>query len=182
MDGVIADCAGDFARAFGLDPSDTPKIYGLEQSLGRTWPEINRVARRSGFWAGMTPLPWATRLVGTLSRLSDLFILSHPWENYPMCHAEKIKWCVDLGIPAKRVILTEFKHLLAGHGRILIDDLEANCQKWQLNGGSAIQFPAHHNDWNNSGYMPSEENIMVAVMEALERALLRNEANLTGQN
>lgn len=182
MDGVITDCSGAFARAFGYHTNMRPRVYDLSQFLGVSWGAINFAAKRPGFWRNMSPLPWGAALVSYLTKRYDVFILSHPWDNHPACYAEKVEWCMNFGIPADRVILSKFKHILAGHDRILIDDLMTNCQKWQLNGGKAINFPAYHNNYCEMGTEPTTSEVISAVESALDLVQSSSVFNLHGNN
>jgi 5'(3')-deoxyribonucleotidase len=96
----------------------------------------------------MPALPTVPWFVDTAEEIfgEHWFIVTRAMGSDRHCHIGKLEW-VRKNIPQAidRTIITRHKHLLAGPGRILIDDAEFNVNDWNEHGGTGILYPAHHN-------------------------------------
>jgi 5'(3')-deoxyribonucleotidase len=117
------------------------------------------------FWENLYKYVWADELVDFCSKFGDVYFLSAP-SNNPECYSGKLKW-VRKNYPkmAKRLILTEHKHLLAREDRILIDDKDDNILNFFACGGIGLIFPR---SWNGAfefkgdpmGYIKRQSNYL----------------------
>jgi len=166
MDEVLSNFIGALCELRGVDESKLESgIYDLPRLFGTTFAEIDGQLRNNyEFWLTIKPFAWAKPMMQFLDGIGDTFIISAPWKNSPSCHMAKLDWCQNvLGIPGDRIFLNQNKHLIARHGRILIDDRVDNCVLWATAGGAAIPFPALHNKIHCLGGNPL--NHVIAVME-----------------
>lgn len=150
MDGVITD----FVEAAGLavgHPNHVPKQWNYFEALGMTqdqfWEHID--ARGEDFWANLRPYPWFLSLYGAMQRQGrKVFIASTPslarWSA-----SGKIKWLrTHLTDTYQDYIFLADKSVLAGPGRVLVDDNERFCRAFREAGGQAVLFPQ---PWNDAG-------------------------------
>lgn len=101
------------------------------------------------FWVGLRVLPWAADLVSLCRRTVKTVRLATAAVHSEDCVAGKIRW-VRNHFPelASHTLMIRDKWMLAKPGRILIDDLETQCDRFHAHGGSAILFPQ---PWNKAG-------------------------------
>lgn len=143
MDGVLAD----FHKSAIYHLTGNKYLYdeikheydiakALNMSTTRFWQGLDSY----DFWRWISPAPFCGEL---LYAFPDAVILSSPARGYSA--SGKLEWCRKFA-KGHRVILTNHKELIAGPGRILIDDLESNINKWQANGGMGFLFPAPYNE------------------------------------
>lgn len=106
MDGVLCDYYGAYKMAMKNDP------------------EIKYPQSQYGFFRNLKPLPNALRSVEYLmqQRIFDVYILTAPSINNPLCYSEKREWVEKhLGMElVKRLIISPNKGL--NKGQYLIDD------------------------------------------------------------
>ena len=154
LDGVLADFLSAACVRLGRKLDELPTgTYDLSRLFEMSWADIDaKIGRDYEFWRHMPAYLWAKDVVALLRKaqtdgiVSDIFVLSSPWQQSPECHKAKLEWCdVVLGIPTSDVILTPHKELLAAPNRLLIDDLRSHCEDWSERGGYAIMFPCYHN-------------------------------------
>jgi len=166
LDGVIADFPGGVAKIFGRDPSEIkwPKREpwewvddDLPDALGITpytmWQEIKKAG--AAFWADLDPYPWAKEVVEYLHAEYRLYFLTTPHGALDSAKG-KMVWVeiFSYGM-SDRIILTSQKHLLAGWGRLLIDDKPEMVKRFADCGGVGILWPQ---PWNGyaGGFAPSD--------------------------
>jgi hypothetical protein len=164
MDGVLCDFIGpaaalhgrdaralDWAAGRGLDlAAQTSKVFGL--GLDDFWRPIHSAGEK--FWAELELTPWASGragLVASAMRLDDCVVLSRP-SSCPTSAAGKALWLRRhfdgrFAVPSG-AILAARKELLAGPGRVLIDDDDRNVAAWRAAGGAAVLLPQ---PWNAAG-------------------------------
>lgn len=125
------------------------------------------VDRRGGwpFWANLSRTPWMAELMEAANSGDALVrILSTPTSRPASSHG-KVQW-VREHIDERaylRLTLTREKHLLACHGRLLVDDAEHNVDAWIRAGGQAILWPQ---PWNRDRHV-SVERALDVVREAV---------------
>lgn len=167
MDGVLCDFVTPAMTVHGrpelLQPGAWPKgVYTLEEVLGVTksqfWEPIDNLDYP--FWSMLPAYPWwQTLLHVSMARAYQVVILSKP--HGPQSTAGKHYWLTHhFGHDFDRYAFTPHKHLLAGRGKVLIDDCEANIREWRNAGGIGLLFPQ---PWNNG------EGDIETVLEELAR-------------
>ena len=131
LDGVLADFLSAACVRLGRKLDELPTgTYDLSRLFEMSWADIDaKIGRDYEFWRHMPAYLWAKDVVALLRKaqtdgiVSDIFVLSSPWQQSPECHKAKLEWCdVVLGIPTSDVILTPHKELRAAPNRLLIDD------------------------------------------------------------
>ncbi len=156
LDGVVADFVGGACALAGVPnaadyraPKPGLVSYSMAEQTGCAdiWARIQ--FRGEAFWRGLDVLPWAVPLMEYLeARCSDLWILTSPaqFKIAPAAVHGKMEWVwKHLGYPQHRVIPLSEKSLLAGRGRVLIDDSDEQVDAWREMGGYAVHVPQ---PWN----------------------------------
>ena len=112
------------------------KILGISDQ--EFWAKINRDAT---FWRHLEEYPWFGELLSTSGGFGDVMFSTSP-SCCPTSYAGKAEWLLDRQIlPNKRAMLGSNKQFLSAPDRVLIDDSDVNCQKFEDYGGQAILFP-----------------------------------------
>lgn len=131
----------------GVNPKTNSGIcrsYDCEVSNKYLMQRLNE----KGFFENLKPIYRATETVRTLAKDKDfeIYILTQPMPN-TYSTEEKYKWILKHlpEIPIQNIIPTFHKYLLAGEGRILIDDSMKHLEKWEKEGGRAICFVRGYN-------------------------------------
>lgn len=148
MDGVLCDFVGGALKALKL-PADTP-VTQMDMAA-----ELQMLPRQfwgaqeddPDFWLNLKPYVGAVALVQELQALGfDVYYSTSP-SMHPNCASHKLRW-LDQHIgkgESRRAMIGPCKELLAGLGRVLVDDHPTNCEKWERAGGTSILFPQ---PWN----------------------------------
>jgi 5'(3')-deoxyribonucleotidase len=170
MDGVIASFldAASIAHNRPL-PYDNPANYGVwdtEKLWGITPAEFWAPCNSEEFWLDIPKTSEADGIVEMLSRdfgADNLAILTAP-NQAPGCVNAKRKW-IQKYYPALagRMIFTAAKGLVAGPGKLLIDDKDSNCEEFRAAGGFAILVPRL---WNSRHATAS--NVLDELKSGLE--------------
>ena len=111
-------------------------------------PDILYPQSQYGFFRDLEPINSALFMFKRLSDNFDVWILTAPSVQNPMCYTEKREWVgKHLGFEAaKRLILSPDKSLLIGD--YLIDDIEAGRAKQNLFKGTQIVYGNNkYPDW-----------------------------------
>lgn len=148
MDGVLVDFTGGVADLFGHDIDDL-QDWGLWDALGITKDEFWRTINNQGheWWANLKPYPWAHELWDFLHTIAPVTVCTTPCRGLE-CPQGKLQWLYrEFGYPNDNWLMGKQKHLLAGPGRLLIDDYDPNCSAFREFMGQAIVFPR---PWNSS--------------------------------
>lgn len=154
MDGVVADFVSAAMAVHGHTyvPEDWPAgFWNLEEVMKMTtekfWKRIDEQFEH--FWRLLAPYPWAENLIQEVAHSGVPWsFLSSP-SSAAASSAGKVQWLQNWrGRHFRDYILTPAsnKRLLAGPGRVLIDDSDRNCDQWASAGGSAILIPQ---PWNS---------------------------------
>lgn len=163
MDEVLADFIGGACKVHGitreeLESKRTPGTWAIEEYLGLTtnefWKPINALGER--FWTELEPLPWCVPFFSSLQEYGEhVVVLSSP-SDHPGCLSGKAIWLRKILGPNVDFCPFRFKHYLAGHRRVLIDDREENLRQWSRisdNRSIGILFPSsgnvHYNEADN---------------------------------
>lgn len=159
LDGVLADFVGGVCRKFGKpDPYTRPEAqgeWGIEKLLGiepaAFWEPLGEE-----FWANLSPThDWHSILSAAVAAAGDpanVALLTSPCET-PGCLEGKKAWIANW-LPEYRrsTIFCSRKDLIAGPGKVLIDDSDANVRAWEGAGGTAVLVPRHWNAWHEWGF------------------------------
>jgi hypothetical protein len=147
MDGVCTNFVGDFlSKFFPNRRYEEVTKYGIHDVLGipeyEMWSKIDREGEI--FWSHMSKYTWTDCLI---SYFEDFVFLSSPG-MLPEAASGKMKWIHRFyGNHFDKWIFTRHKELVGKPGDILVDDSEANCQRWEESGKKAILFPQ---PWNKN--------------------------------
>lgn len=165
MDGVLFDfvTAALWAHNFhGLDRDKFMAAWPAGEGwcfwerLGVTeetfWKDI---ANLSDFWTkDVIPYPWAQMLIHACQQYGPVHLITKPPAEDPAAWTGKYL-AAQKYFPGLPIIMQQGdRSLLAGPGRLLIDDNESNCTQWMVAGGRAIVFPQPWNSahaWAGSG-------------------------------
>ena len=167
MDEVIADFIGQVCRLFQVTPDQVDRLrpngewsivpslrqLGKVRDVRDMWDTID--SRGSDFWRTLPVLPGTDKIIQMVSAITDQwYLLSSPSHSI-YSRIGKIQWIKRVFGPTfDRYLLTPHKHLLAGPGRILIDDRPDNVHTFQENGGLGILYPHPGNE--NRGYTATQ--------------------------
>ncbi|MFT5469943.1 MAG: hypothetical protein ACI8UO_005066 [Verrucomicrobiales bacterium] len=150
VDGVLADftqaALAVHGRVDALDSwpageRDIPKVLGLTRT--EYWRKID--AAGADFWSSLKPYTWFDELIDCVRDVAPFTLLTSP-ALAAHCAAGKVDWIYKHFPARKGRRFTDFligrqKHLLAGEGRLLIDDTDGTVQSFCDAGGEAILFP-----------------------------------------
>ncbi len=150
MDGVLCDFIGGVLERFGLSTSEFADS-GSSDVIGyvcrahdrRTKDVWDDELSDAQFWSGLAPLSWGLQVINEArKREPDVYVLTSGLTSTGAA-VGKLAWLKEHlpWLTRKQIILTSEKHLLAGPGRVLIDDWEYNISGWLGNGGKAIWTP-----------------------------------------
>jgi 5'(3')-deoxyribonucleotidase len=140
MDGVLADFFGEVAKEHDV---------GYWREIHRKDLGIDQVAQQPDFFAGLSILPNAGRLMSGILHLNNdrYSILSSPLlSNVEESSKEKMAWLQRhlKNHQPQAVIFDHEKYKFAcqadGTPNILIDDWETNIRLWESNGGIGILY------------------------------------------
>lgn len=109
------------------------------------WSKIDNLG--SKFWSNLEPYQWFDELINLCENFSIATSPSH--------HSSATSGKIDsiqklLGNKFRAYHITPEKWDLGAPGRILIDDLEDNCIKFEENGGFSILMPQ---PWNKNNHL-----------------------------
>ena len=154
LDGVIANFTKAVTNAFNIEYDNIEDNwikgeYSIAPQIGKTegeiWARLNKI---DTFWEDIEVYPYASKMVKYLKSKYEVHVCTSP-SSQPNCTTGKIKWLIKnrFGF-GRNIIITPNKHLFAGPNRVLIDDMDANCEKFKLFGGETILFSQV---WNSGG-------------------------------
>lgn len=152
LDGVIANIGQAVANIY--DIKLTPeleaqhgntlyKLMGLDTKQ-KLWDVISDIP---SFWEDIPPYPWCEELVDALQSVDEVQILTLSPKADANASTGKVKWVGKHLLKNKlEVNIVHDKYLLAGPGRVLIDDRENHCIRFREYNGTSILFKQ---PWNN---------------------------------
>ncbi len=152
MDGVLADFGRQafwaFDREYNVDVLEAGNWYCLEKELcgGNTddfWGKVNLFGEN--FWKSMKETGEAGLLVSEIKSRGYGLMVCTAAADSPASWSGKRIWMRD-HFPDIPVCIMKDKFLLAGRDRVLVDDNDENCRKFQLAGGGAVVVPRR---WNS---------------------------------
>lgn len=151
LDGVLVDLVKGICEEFELDlPKEGAalsydlrelEVPGLMDWLRGDGPGVD-------FWARLPAYPWTSELLELVQARGETWLLTKPTES-ASCWAGKVLWVQRVLGEAwvDRLIQCRHKELLAGPGRLLIDDLDSNVDEWVAAGGEGLVWPQM---WNRA--------------------------------
>lgn len=136
---VMADIRWEFDKTFGISGEDFWSPMGRE------------------FWAGLDWTPEGKELLRGVEKIfgpHNVCILTSPCQT-PGCRDGKVDW-VTREIPQyeRRMLMGSAKHHLAAPNKMLVDDYDGNCDKWNLGGGRAVRVPR---PWNGARHLARDD-------------------------
>lgn len=150
MDGVLCNFVDATARLFKTTEEELlrkwePGVYDICLPLGITteqlWYAIGTNVHTH--WPNLKPYPWAKELWELCNKYAPTIILSSPSYD-PGCLSGKNIWLNEHladGEPFRKFLIGPAKEFCAAEEHLLIDDSDAQCEKFKENGGHAITFP-----------------------------------------
>jgi len=155
LDGVLVNFVEGAYRAHNrlseYKEGETPTGWDFYEDWGMTeeefWVPIH--AEGAAFWDTLSPYPWSQQIIDLLlSGKYGGFILSTSPSRDPSSWIGKYNWIKHtFGLRFKDYTITECKWKLAHPDALLIDDSDANCEKFDKWDGSSILFPGA---WNKN--------------------------------
>lgn len=154
MDGILTDFLSGALRVHGLPPDYLGQnhpigTWDVSHCVGGTpdkfWEPIHNAG--AGFWEDLDPLPLAGHVAEMMNEQfgTKWYVVTAP-SRHTSSYVGKINWLRRFFHSAfDRFILTHNKHLLANAHCILIDDSEANVEKFEDFGGHGIVYPTLQN-------------------------------------
>lgn len=135
MDGVLCDFVGGVRKVFNMPTSWSPKNYDLYKEVGvssfQFWSALCELG--ADFWVNLEPIKNGIDLFLNLSEvMGKVFILTSPPLDTRVA-SWKLEWVRRYIATYSRktlVVPAEYKYLLSGQGRVLIDDSYKNCINW----------------------------------------------------
>lgn len=170
LDGVVVNfCKAAFEIHGRPWTPEVPTKFDFFEDWGITTDEFWKPIDKEGpiFWERLEKFPWTEGFIAKLSDYPvDLVVATSPSLS-PGCTAGKVELIKYLFHNKYRdYFIGPRKWYLSLPGRILIDDSDDNCQKWEERGGRAILFPQ---PWNKNSYLI--ENRIPWVYQTLEEEL-----------
>lgn len=149
MDGVLADFVRGALRHHDKSGFyyndvlwDFPEQIGFQSASDPAfWNPLGEE-----FWVNLGHHEDGAELYRRLVGCAPMAVLSSPCRTHG-CDAGKRRW-IEMWYPTLRrnTFLGNNKELIAGRGKILLDDHDDNCKKWIKAGGWAITIPR---PWNS---------------------------------
>lgn len=150
MDGVIANWVdGIIATHKWQTTHDDFRTWNHHEAFGFTEQQMWEPTFDGKWWSKLEPYPWANELVCELMELGDVIYCTSPNRD-ATCPSQKVQWLRHHGFmdeDGTNYQIGKRKELNAASGAILIDDSDANVQKYRDAGGIAILFPQ---PWNQA--------------------------------
>ena len=159
MDGVLCDFVGSACKLFGQpELADNWPLgqYDMGTALGCSTTDFwNRIKDNPDFWAEMTPYPWYQELLDMIRASGfEVFISTSPSFD-PNSAKGKVAWLQKhYGKRFRNYFIGSEKFVLAGPGRILIDDSGLQVDSFQAAGGRGCLFPRPWNSNHGLSDMP----------------------------
>ena len=159
LDGVCVDFISAAVRAHGFNPEETLDEWSknhagefhpyvvLDIEMDAFWEKLHSLGEE--FWVNLKPYPWFENLYHSLTRMGEVIFCTSTTRS-PTCVSGKLKWLQEqFGTDFNRYIFTAHKDRLAHPNAYLIDDFDANIERFSSRGGNGILFPQI---WNSQHY------------------------------
>jgi len=173
MDGVLCNWVKSACEVLDLPYEKTkrdwkPGAYNLATALDLDrqfiWDELDKAGE--AFWSELEPFEWTDDLWEFCESIADTKICTTP-SLAPHCHSGKMKWLQKHRTRFyRKYILTPDKAQCAAEDTILVDDKDANIEKFKERGGHGVLFPQ---PWNkNHGLIGNEIKYVKEQLEVLQ--------------
>ena len=157
LDGVIRDWDGGVFKWFSMEPITLTdwgmasrticKEYGISESY--FWEK-----QTADFWTGLEMTPYAQTVLGLLP-IEKTCLLTSPTLNNAGFSQQWIRNNLPEYFNSKQYLIGSAKHFCAAPDTLLIDDADANVEKFSKAGGNVILFPQ---PWNKNTYELNNQN------------------------
>lgn len=153
LDGVLVDCVGSILEWHGLARDlceSNLGSYDLAGAAGVSWQDLWSPAMRHAFWADLSWMHDGKDILQaacSLVAMPSICLLTTPIPS-PWSCSGKYEW-VQEQMPGweERLLIGPSKHFCAGPRSVLIDDSDANVEKFREAGGHAVLVPRA---WNSN--------------------------------
>lgn len=163
VDGVLADWVGGCAALFGkttkeLEEKWPTDCHGIEGPLGVSIDDIWGMVDPAGeaFWSGLETYPGAWGFYWYCKTIAPVCFLTKPSmrkESWSGKHEWLRRFTMKDDV-SRMITMTYEKSELAKPGRVLVDDLDSNCEEFRAAGGSAIVLPRAWNSMRGQRLLP----------------------------
>ncbi len=153
MDGVLTNWVKGYCDIFNLYYKNVVELWvegveemsdacGIPDEISRQ--KINEMG--ADFWVKLEPYPWTEQLIDACRKIAPTAILTNPG-RFSGSLEGKLEWLKSYGFTRDDVLFGKPKELVAGRGRVLIDDRNSVGQRFREAGGSVILVPQ---PWNSN--------------------------------
>lgn len=165
VDGVLCDFVGGVKALLNLPPEFKPTQWRFYKDIGLTVNEFYAAIRaENNFWENLNICAdgmYLWRHCKLLQKKTDfnLALITSPAAHDDEFCRQRVAWILH-HLNTAPWIITENKHLVAGPGKLLIDDYPENIEAWREAGGEAILMPRTWNgqaDENHLGDLKTME-------------------------
>jgi len=151
VDGVLADFSLGVSKLFempGFVPSRWNFFDEMNLSEDDFWAKVDAVG--DDFWADLEPTPEFPDIISLVEEafgVERVCLLTSPNAN-PRCLAGKLKW-IKQHLPqySRQYLMAPAKPFVGDARSLLIDDSDANVEKFLARGGKTILVPRK---WNKN--------------------------------
>ena len=154
LDGVAVNfCKAAYEIHGKTFTDDVPTKFDFFEDWGMTAAEFWKPIDTEGanFWKRLEKFSWTEGLIAKLTSYPVEFVVATSPSTSATCTAGKVDLIKSLFHSKFRdYCITPRKWYLSCPGRILIDDSDENCKKWEERGGRALLFPQ---PWNKNSYL-----------------------------
>lgn len=153
LDGVLVDFVSGLAQVMCMSRTEMDQkivrgCWDLHKGLGISeelmWKMIDKMEGAYSFWVNLKKTPDANDILDACEKVvgaENVCIMTSPPRN-PNAVAAKAEWIANhLPDYKRRFAVTPAKHLFAHPGAILVDDSDANINKFVTRGGYAVLVP-----------------------------------------
>lgn len=151
LDGVIANWNKEVCKCLNKNYEEVLNNwnlgeYGTEKQLGVTESQMwKSIDSNPTFWEDIELFDYSQELVKYLQSKYEVHVCTSP-SRHSDSLSGKGKWMARHFRFNRNFIITPQKHLLAQKGRVLIDDMDTNVNKFKEWGGDAFLWSQH---WNS---------------------------------
>lgn len=161
VDEVLVDFVGAACELHGKEKEkvflfNPPAVWNLPLMLGLSDEEFWKPIDEKGeeFWASLEPTPWKEKLLMYVKVFCEIYdakvYLATSPSRHPSCKPAKEQWIKhNFGKDFEDYYIGHEKEKLASPKSVILDDREANVEKFIAAGGQGIVFPTYLNSfWN----------------------------------
>jgi len=178
-DGVIANFIEGLRVALELPHGWVADRWDIHKQLGISREAlVKKIRETTGFWCDLPFHDDGMRLWWWLKNLcywtdTPLTICTTPMSGDEIRFLSQRQLWIEAYMydsdETLAIIYCKQKQLLAGHGRLLIDDSKANTDAFEKAGGETILIPR---PWNGDNPIVMDENTLDEIMAKISRFIL----------